>query len=92
VIKDGGYVAVLLPPDSPWISMAGAKRYVLEHRLVMAQLINRPLDPHETVHHIDGNTANNDPSNLQLRRGKHGAGVHMKCADCGSRNVRAIPL
>ena len=39
---------------------------VLEHRLVMARKIGRPLAKDEFVHHIDGNRANNDPSNLVL--------------------------
>jgi len=92
-----GYSHILLPPDSPWLSMApsggsGRRRYVLEHRLVMAQMINRPLDHDETVHHIDGDRGNNAPSNLQLRRGQHGKGVHLSCGDCGSRNVGAIRI
>jgi hypothetical protein len=91
VMKDG-YIVVLLPPDSPWLPMAGTKRYVLEHRLVMAKMINRLLDPTETVHHIDGDRTNNTPSNLQLRSGHHGKGVHLACADCGSRNVGPVPL
>lgn len=39
---------------------------VFEHRLVMEQVIGRPLLPEEVVHHCDGNPANNDPGNLLL--------------------------
>ena len=30
-----------------------------------------------TVHHIDGNRKNNDPSNLELRYGNHGKGANV---------------
>lgn len=82
-----GYVRVLLDPSDPLISMADNKRYVLEHRLVMARLIGRPLLPDESVHHIDGDRRNNTAGNLQLRRGQHGKHIHVRCHDCGSQNV-----
>lgn len=66
---------------------AGNMRYALQHRLVMARHLGRPLEPHETVHHIDGNIQNNAIENLQLRNGKHGKGVALCCADCGSTNI-----
>lgn len=82
-----GYVRVLLDPSDPLISMADGKRYVLEHRLVMARLIGRPLMADESVHHIDGDRGNNTAGNLQLRRGQHGKHIHVRCHDCGSQNV-----
>ena len=36
------------------------------HRIVAEQMIGRPLEPGEIVHHIDGNKRNNDPSNLMV--------------------------
>lgn len=84
----GGYRHVWISPDDPLICMTGKNgRYAPEHRVVMARLINRPLDATETVHHIDGDRLNNAPENLQLRRGQHGRGAHWRCADCGSQNV-----
>lgn len=38
----------------------------LEHRLMMAQAIGRPLEPEEVVHHIDGDPSNNVRENLML--------------------------
>lgn len=87
------YVLQLLPEDSPFLSMCtGPRRYVLEHRLVMARHLGRPLGRHETVHHIDGDSQNNELSNLQLRQGRHGKGAVFVCKDCGSHNVVAEEL
>lgn len=87
-----GYRYVLLLPGHSMLGMATKRRYILEHRLVMAEAIGRALDPDETVHHIDGDGLNNDLSNLQLRRGNHGRGARWRCADCGSPNVRPQEL
>lgn len=39
---------------------------LLVHRLIMEQILERPLSPDEVVHHKDGNKLNNHPSNLEL--------------------------
>lgn len=85
--KTDGYVYVWIPQSHPFAEMRQRKGYVPEHRLIVAQQIGRSLETHETVHHIDGNPSNNDPSNLQLRFGKHGKGVAYRCLECGSQNV-----
>lgn len=62
--RDGanGY-ALVRRPEHPNAMKNG---YVLEHRYVMAELIGRPLEPHEVVHHKDGNRNNNAIENLEL--------------------------
>lgn len=46
------------------IQINGKRIYI--HRYVMEQHLGRKLDTREHVHHVDGNTYNNELSNLQL--------------------------
>jgi len=41
-------------------------RQVYQHRLIMEQVLGRPLKHHELVHHIDRNRANNNKNNLMI--------------------------
>lgn len=87
IINELGYVSVLVSLDDEMASMRGGTGYVLEHRLVVARWLGRPLSRHETVHHINGDNGDNRLENLQLRQGLHGKGVVMKCACCGSMDI-----
>lgn len=73
--------------------------WVAHHRHVAAVAVGRWLTSEEHVHHIDENSLNNDPGNLQVVSGKehgtlHGAGKYplreTECEVCGrlTRNLR----
>jgi len=61
-VKHGNYIFI----NNPTHPYANARNEVREHRLIMEKKIDRYLLPNEVVHHIDGDSLNNNPENLQL--------------------------
>jgi|ERR1039458_2117593 hypothetical protein len=92
-IDNQGYVLEVVTRDDPiaWPMSHHSRTvyasYVLQHRLVMARSIGRPLEATETVHHINGDRSDNRIENLELRSGNHGKGHVHRCLDCGSTRV-----
>lgn len=99
-IDKDGYRQVLVTSEWPFFEQMGIKRnknnseirWVREHRKLMADNLNRSLERHETIHHINGNKQDNNLDNLQLKQHSHGAGVSYRCRSCGGQNIKHVEL
>lgn len=77
--KKGNYPSIKYVRAPEWaLPMARKDRYIMEHRLLMAQMAGRLLSSTEVVHHRDHDPLNNDPANLELwpSNGSHKAAEH----------------
>lgn len=63
--KDG-YIRIWVHPKDKYYCMAQHDGYVLEHRLVMAKHLGRPLTKYEQVHHKNSIKNDNRIKNLEI--------------------------
>lgn len=78
VEEKSGYISIGLRDDDPLRQFARSGGYMLEHRLVMARHLGRPLTSDEFVHHRNGIKADNTFGNLELWTRSHPDGQRVE--------------
>lgn len=81
-----GYRQLFLP-DHP---NARANGRVCEHVVVMVEHLGRPLLPHETVHHLNGDRQDNRLSNLELWSSSQPPGQRVEDKLAWAREIIAL--
>ena len=82
-----GYVLRSDRPDHP---NARASGKILEHTLVMSELLERPLKDFENVHHKNGVRTDNRPENLELWIKPQPLGIRAEDAVIWAHEILAL--
>lgn len=80
-IDSSGYVQIRLAPY----------KYEREHRVVMQQMLGRPLKDGEIVHHRNGDKTDNRQSNLELKTSSEHTRQHWEEGGQGAFGQTARP-
>jgi hypothetical protein len=78
VDNHSGYVLLKIGSDDPLVAVARSDGYVLEHRIVVARSLGRPLTRDEIVHHKNGVKDDNRLDNLELWTRAHPDGQRVE--------------
>lgn len=87
-VRSDGYVLIKIK-DYPDSYENGYKNgFALEHRVVMSQILKRPLKKNEIVHHKNGDRQDNRPENLELKNRSNHATHHAEKGDYETLNPK----
>ena len=81
VKRKDGRIYIYAPNHPKAIKYSGKGLYVLEYRLIAEKKIGRYLKDDEVIHHIDGNTNNNNFDNLMITTQVKHAFLHFTKID-----------
>ena len=97
-LASNGYMLIRVGVGHP---LADVRGYAYEHRLVAMEMLGRPLDRSEHVHHRNGNRTDNRVENLEVVSIQEHARLHgqprvlsrwreIVCSACGKTALRRI--
>ena len=84
-IGSDGYVMVYIGGEKQKI---GWSSYRKEHMLVAEEMLGRPLEKEEVVHHVDGQKTNNKPENLWVTTSVEHRQAHASLQEIGYQLYR----
>lgn len=75
-VDTNGYTLVYIPDHPKAIASGSFQGYVYEHVLIAEEMLGRPIQSGDVVHHLDENRSNNSPDNLLVLSGPMHSKLH----------------